>query len=277
MHARLAKAVVLALALGLSLGGCLRQRLSVSIPMGVDNPFWARRFDEAGIRGTFVLYDPVAERWQFHNKARADSAFSPASTFKVFNSLVGLTEKAVAHDSVVLPWDGVKRGWEKWNMDHSMRTAFQYSAVWFYQEIARRVGPKRMQFWLDKAGYGNRQMGGGIDQFWLTGDLRITAIEQIEFLFSLEALDLPFPRDVQENVHRIMLADSGPDWKLYAKTGWSAAEGMPQVGWYVGFVHRGDERRIFAMNIDIVRDGDAAQRQALTWAILAGEGLIEEP
>jgi beta-lactamase class D len=259
--------------LAIAMVGCRGQRLSLSAPMGVDNPFWAKEFAQIGILGTFVLYDPVTGHWQFHNKARADSSFSPASTFKVFNSLVGLHEKAVANDSVVLPWDKVVRGWEKWDMDQSMKTAFQYSCVWYYQEIARRVGEKRMQFWLEKVGYGNRTMGAAIDSFWLTGSLKISAIAQIEFLFALEALDLPFPKAVQENVHQIMVADEGEGWKLYAKTGWGGRAGR-QVGWYVGFIRSGTQRRIFAMNMDIIEDEDAQYRQEITRKLLKHEGLM---
>jgi beta-lactamase class D len=257
----------------LTFSGCRGQRHEVSVPMGLDNPFWAKDFADLGIQGTFVLYDPATQHWQFHNKARADSAFSPASTFKIFNSLVGLQEKAVANDSVVLPWDRVVRGWEKWDMDQSMKTAFKYSCVWYYQEIARRVGEKRMQYWLSKVGYGNREMGAAVDSFWLNGSLKITALEQVEFLFALEANDLPFPKPIQENVKRIMVAEEGDGWKLYGKTGWGDRKGR-QIGWYVGFIRSGAERRIFAMNMDIHEDEEAQYRLAMTRKILKKEGLM---
>ena len=259
--------------MALVLAGCRGQQLTLSVPMGLDNPFWAKEFAQIGITGTFVLYDPATARWQFHNKARADSAFSPASTFKIFNSLVGLQEKAVANDTVILPWDKVERGWEKWDMDHSMQTAFKYSCVWYYQEIARRVGARRMQYWLDKVGYGNRQMGAAIDSFWLTGDLKISALQQIEFLFALEASDLPFPKTIQANVQRLMLAEQGEGWKLYGKTGWGDRHGR-QIGWYVGFIRSGAERRIFAMNMDIHEDEEAQYRLEITRKLLKKEGLM---
>lgn len=257
----------------LLLAGCRGYLLKPTVPMGLDHPQWGKEFAEVGITGTFVLYDPKTGKWQFHNKERADSAYSPASTFKVFNSLVGLQTKAVAHDSVMFKWDGKDRGWEKWNMDHTMKTAFKYSCVWYYQELARRIGEPKMQHWLDKAGYGNARIGSNVDDFWLTGELSITAIEQVEFLFHLEALDLPFSKSVQENVHRIMLEESGDGWQLHAKTGWSDRTGR-QIGWYVGFIRSGDEKRIFAMNMDIHEDEDAAFRKVLTRKILKAEGLM---
>ena len=66
-----------------------------------------------------------------------------------------------------------------------MKTAFQNSVVWYYQEVARRVGPEEMQHYLDAAGYGNRKVGSQVDLFWLDGTLRISADEQVEFLKQL--------------------------------------------------------------------------------------------
>ncbi len=252
--------------------GCKTSKAS-SPPSGTDNPAWAKEFSQLGVDGTFVLYDPTSGKWQFHNRVRAEIAFLPASTFKVFNSLAGLQTKAVANDSVVFKWDGKVRGWEKWDMDQTMKTAFQYSCVWYYQELARRIGTEKMQHWLDKVGYGNAQIGGKIDEFWLNGTLTISAIAQVQFLTKLEAVKLPFAKSVQANVHQLMLAEEGQDWKLYGKTGWGD-HGNRQIGWYVGFIRKGSEKRIFALNMDIHEDEDAEFRKVLTRKILKSEGWM---
>jgi len=79
-----------------------------------------------------------------------------------------------------------------WNQDQNMRDAIKNSTVWFYQEMARRIGQARMQHYVDAAHYGNRNIGGGIDHFWLDGKLRITAKEQIDLLVKLHRIQLPF-------------------------------------------------------------------------------------
>ena len=43
----------------------------------------------------------------------------------------------------MLPWDGVRRPREEWNRDQDLRSAMKHSVVWYYQELARRVGPDR--------------------------------------------------------------------------------------------------------------------------------------
>ena len=66
-----------------------------------------------------------------------------------------------------------------------LKRAIQVSAVPVFQQIAREVGEVRMQKYLKKFSYGNQNISGGIDKFWLEGQLRISAVNQVEFLESL--------------------------------------------------------------------------------------------
>jgi Penicillin binding protein transpeptidase domain len=85
---------------------------------------------------------------------------------------------------------------------------------------------------------GNGDIGGGIDQFWLTGALRISAREQIGFLRRLADGTLPFRADHQEATRRILLFEDAPEYHLYARTGWTTRSGQSDIGWYVGWVER---------------------------------------
>jgi beta-lactamase class D len=136
-----------------------------------------------------------------------------------------------------------------------------------------------MQAWIDQVGYGNRDIGGGIDRFWLDGGkLRISALEQIGFLRRLAEGSLPFSPQAQEAVRRITIVDAAPDYILHAKTGWAlraAADGKHDLGWIVGWVERDGRRWFFAMNMDMSRgDADAAQRLPLARAILMRSGAL---
>jgi beta-lactamase class D len=48
----------------------------------------------------------------------------------------------------------------------------------------------------------------------------------------------------------------------------------PQIGWWVGYVERGDKAYFFAMNINIRRDEDAAARMTITRNILREMNII---
>ena len=134
----------------------------------------AKRFFDLGTTGTFVAYKVDDYLIIASDKVRSGEGKLPASTFKIPNSIIALETGVVEDpDKDVFKWDGVTRSIEAWNKDHTLRSAIAVSAVPVYQEIARRIGAERMQKYVDLFDYGNRDIGGGIDQFWLTGNLRI--------------------------------------------------------------------------------------------------------
>ena len=251
------------------------------------HPAWAKAFAAAGTTGTMLVYDEQAATWHVLDRPRAEHAYLPASTFKLFNALVALDSGAVKDEYEVIRWDGVLRGpndlpLAEWNRDNSLASGMRYSTVWFYQEVARRAGEPRMQQWIDKVGYGNRDIGGGIDQFWLSGKLRISAEQQIDFLRALADDKLPFSPRAQETVRRISITESTPTYVLHAKTGWGSgaaqngAIGKPAtaLGWYVGWVESHGRRWFFALNMDIHSAADAPKRIAIAKQLLAELGAL---
>ena len=117
---------------------------------------------------------------------RADERLSPCSTFKIPNSMIALDSGAVRDENVSITWDGVVREYPFWNCDHSMRSAIGVSTVWFYQEMARRIGEKKMREMVLRGGYGNMDTSRTLTDFWLgSGSLKISANEQADFLTNL--------------------------------------------------------------------------------------------
>lgn len=261
---------ILLLAL-LAPGGCAPSRSAIS-----ERPDWKTLYDRAGVHGCFILYDLRADRMQVYNPERADSAFLPASTFKIFNSLVALETHVVRDENDTIRWDGVQRPIAGWNGDQNMRSAIRFSTVWFYQELARRIGTERMQDYLARAHYGNENLSGGIDRFWLDGGLRISPREQIAFLQRLHAGDLPFsPRTIQ-TVRDILILEKTEEYVFRGKTGWSTRPER-ETGWFVGYLERGPEVYFFANCIDIHGEDDARARIGITREILQSMGLMEQP
>lgn len=242
-----------------------------------EHPEWGREFADRGVRGTAAIFDEQANRYLVFDRKRAETPFIPASTFKVFNALVALETGAVKDEYEVIRWDGVKRSFEMWNRDQSLASAMKYSAVWFYQEMARRAGEKRMQEWIDKVGYGNRNIGGGIDRFWLDGQMRISAVQQIQFLQRLAQGTLPFSQANQETVRRITIIDSAPNYILHGKTGWATAGDNARdvdLGWFIGWVERDGRRWFVALNFDMPKNEDAAKRLIIARALLERAGAL---
>jgi len=232
----------------------------------------AKVFAAEDVTGTIVVASADIDLVYVYNDARSATRFSPASTFKIPNTLIALDATVVTSAESKFTWDGTARGVPAWNKDQTLRSALQVSCVWCYQEIARAVGSERYADALAAMDYGNRQLGRHVDQFWLNGDLQISAVEQIAFLRKLLDYSLPFQRQHVDILKAIMLVEQSADYTLYAKSGWTGAE--LHVGWYVGFVEKGEDTWLFAMNMRMYKAEQAALRKDLTIRSLRALGII---
>lgn len=230
-------------------------------------------FKRSGVTGTFVLYDASTGDFIGHNQERSKVRFVPASTFKIPNSMIGLSVGAVKSVDDVLPYGGQDQPFDAWEKDMGLREAITLSNVPIYQELARRIGLERMQEYVSKLGFGNEDIGTSVDTFWLEGPLKISAEEQAVFLAKLAQGQLPISNDIQNSVREIVLQEKGQNWQLYGKTGWENVPG-PGIGWWVGWVTKDNHVYSFALNIDIKQPSDAKKRLELGKASLKALGIL---
>lgn len=220
----------------------------------------------AGTEVGFVLVSLNGKKRLVYNADRIDSGFLPASTFKIFSSLVFLQEGVIT-DSTVIKWDSVNRDWDKWNRDMTLKDAFRYSAVWVYQELARELGRARIQYWLTRSDYGNATTGGDIDNFWLEGSLKITPRQQVDFLRKLYRNELPFDAKVQQQVKDLMDMESTDHYSWHYKTGW-ATKPKSEVVWNVGFIETAGGVYFYALNLEPTDNQSAELRKTLPRKLL---------
>ncbi|WP_313620155.1 class D beta-lactamase [Achromobacter sp.] len=241
------------------------------------------KFREQQVVGTFVLLDGRTGEYLRHDEKRAAQRYLPASTYKIPNSLIAL-ETGVAQDkNFELEWDKTRvprQPWwpAAWAQNHTLESALQNSAVWYYQEIARRIGPERMQTYVDRFNYGNRDISGGIDQFWLTGGLRVSANEQVEFLRRFYMNQFGLADRTVRITKEILVLEETANYRLSGKSGWAGLgeEGVPQTGWLVGYLERQGDVYYFALNVDIRKSQDSAARMKLVRGILEDLGLMAD-
>ena len=235
-------------------------------------------FDENKTHGCFALYDNATNEFTIYNMKRyRDSSFLPASTFKILNSLIGLQEGKIVNDSMVIKWDGINRSVESWNKDLTMYEAFRVSSVPYYQEVARRIGKERMQFWLDSISYGSKKITTVIDSFWLDNSLKITPDEELGLVRKLYFNQLPFFKSNQETVKRAMLFENNASYKLSYKTGWGKTEKGNRLAWIVGWVEENNHPYFFVLNFESA-DPDAdipSIRMNMLKSILKQLGFLE--
>ena len=61
-------------------------------------------------------------------------------------------------------------------------------------------------------------------------------------------------------VKEITLLEKTDTYELHGKTGWWIGPAPPQIGWWVGWIERGNKVYPFALNFDMMKDDDAAKR-----------------
>lgn len=234
-----------------------------------------KHFEDFGVDGSVIIYDLNNDLFYQHNRERNNTAFLPASTYKIPHSLIALETGVIKDDVEVITWDGITRDLEQWNLDLNLRLAFKYSAVWFYQILARKIGYSRMQNFVNQIQYGNQQIGEkqDLENFWLSGTLRITPQQQINFLRRLYDNELPFAQKNIDLVKDIAITEQSSGYILRAKTGWASATN-PQIGWYIGYLEQNNNVYFFATNIDTVSEQDLSARIEITKLCLQDLGLL---
>lgn len=240
-------------------------------------------FDEKAVVGTFGLYENGSGQFVIHNMARfRDSAYLPASTFKIVNSLIGIETGRIVNEKMIIKWDGIVRPFpmgdstKTWNKDLTMEEAFKRSALPYYQEVARRIGKDTMQFWLDSLKYGSKKIVSPIDRFWLDNTLKITADEEMGFVKKLYFNQLPFQKRTQDIVKKVMVQEENANFKLAYKTGTGTLENGKTLCWIVGWVEENRHPYFFVMNMEGKPEANIVSfRLDLLKSILKQQGFLE--
>jgi beta-lactamase class D len=233
-------------------------------------------FDENHVTGSFGLFDNGQGHFTIYNLSRfRDSAYLPASTFKIANALIALKTGRVFDEKAIIKWDGITRERTEWNKDLSLDSAFRLSAVPHFQEIARRIGKDTMQIWLDSLGYGNKKIGNRVDSFWLNNTLKITADEQLGLVKRLYFEQLAIDKRPQRIVRKMMLQQSNANYQLSYKTGLGYRENGNAIGWIVGWIEENKHPYFFVLNIEGDHNMNKDLRLQMLEKILRQQGFYE--
>jgi beta-lactamase class D len=236
-----------------------------------------------GIDGTFVLLDGQTGAFTRWNATRADQRFAPCSTFKIPNTAILLETGAAPDPEFVVTYDpALKASREAWRHDHTLRSAYRDSVLWYYHALAKKAGLPAEARLVKQFGYGNADTSGGVDgarPFWIDGSLRISANEQVAFLKRLHDGRLGLSARTDSLTKAIMIADQTPSGTLRAKTGACQPEGDRQVTvWYVGYVEKPAGVWYFALEMGDTDFGTVFdQRVTKGRAILADLGILPAP
>lgn len=234
-----------------------------------------------GRAGGFVMMDTQSNHVLRVGEERCTERLPPCSTFKVWNTMIALELGLVSSPNEEFwTWDGQKRFLDDWNQDLTLGRAFAVSCVPAFQSLAERIGPERMQAWLDRIDYGNRDISTGITTFWLPQAGRktilISANDQAALLRRLVRNELPFSAERVSVLREIMRVQSTAKGELFGKTGTGRlAEGPKQIAWFVGWVESRTEGKKRAFACIVRGDGlTGVDVRAMVERIFEAGGLL---
>jgi beta-lactamase class D len=233
-------------------------------------------FEKYGVEGCFVLFNEAENEFIRYNQAVCDSGYIPASTFKIPHSVIALEEEIIQDTCQVIPWNG--RQWPNkfWNQDQTLKTAIRYSCVWVYVSFAEQIGIDKYYRYVDAFNYGNKNLTGSPTRFWLAGQFRISANQQIDFLRKFFHYNLPVSHRSIDLVKGSIVLEQTSSYKLSGKTGGGMLSDTEYIMWLVGYVEKDNQPYFYAMNF---QSGDYERtsqvRYALTKDILRELKLIE--
>ncbi|MEP3046473.1 MAG: penicillin-binding transpeptidase domain-containing protein [Roseibium sp.] len=182
------------------------------------------------------------------------------STFKIPNLLIAL-ETGVAKDTkATRHWDKKKHPplsfWPKiWKRDHTLESAFKFSVVWYFKDVAADVGSEDYETYLARFSYGNETVPAGSNDFWLGGDsLAISLREQVEFLTALRSGKFELKSESVQALETVLALGEQDGYTLHAKTGAGRINSGPTKGtlegWFVGWVDGpGPKDTVFALYV----------------------------
>ncbi|MBC8059774.1 MAG: class D beta-lactamase, partial [Clostridiaceae bacterium] len=172
-----------------------------------------------GFDGCFVLFDQNKGEYSIYNEAKSKKEISPCSTFKIVNSLIGLETNILQGESTTFKWDGTKYQIESWNKDQTLKSAVSNSVVWYFQKVSSQVGKEKMQEYINKFNYGNKDISGGLTNFWLQSSLKISPKEQVDMLRKFYEYQLPASKANIDIVKNVITLSNENGIKLSGKTG----------------------------------------------------------
>ncbi len=174
---------------------------------------------------------------------------SPNSTYKIYSALFALESKVISPDSTDQVWDGRVQPFKVWNQNQNLSTAMGSSVNWYFQNLDQKVGKKQLQDYFHKIKYGNENISGPLDSYWMESTLKVSPIEQVELLVALEENGFGFKEENIQAVKQAISIEKKERGQLFGKTGTGTINGQDVNGWFIGYIEEAGQFYYFAVNI----------------------------
>jgi len=211
---------------------------------------------------SFLLVDAGTNEVIFELGTNIDQRVTPRSTFKIALCLMGF-DAGILKNQENPVWDfqeGYVAALDAWKKPQTPYSWIKNSCLWYSQVLAVQLGLETIQDYLTAFEYGNQDISGGLTTAWLGTSLEISPREQVNFIRKMIQGKLLISREATLITKSILLLETlSEGWELYGKTG-HGWEGSQPVGWFVGWVEKGEKSLVFAY---IIREDQMNPRERI--------------
>lgn len=227
----------------------------------------------SGYDGSFVLYDTKADQYQIYNKDKSTLRVSPNSTYKIYSALFGLESNLISGENSTIKWNGTQYPFDSWNSEQNLTTAMKHSVTWYFQELDKKNQAGNIHSYLKRINYGNSDMSGGINEFWLESSLKISPVEQVQLLKDLYTNQVGFKEKNIQTVKEAIKLEEKNNEVLSGKTGTGTVNGNDINGWFIGYIENRENTYFFATNIQNEENASGKKAAEITLSILKDKGI----
>lgn len=249
-------------------------------------------FDKAGLEAaldpsvggpdTCMVIEDVrsgGEAYRYGASSVCSRPLAPCSTFNIPLALIGLDDGKLKPGDT-WAWDGKIQPYKAWERDADLGGAWRTGAGWFFQRLARAIGPARFKQQLSAFGYGQGAPIGNPDAFWqgpaAGGGLFISTLGQAQFLKKLARGELPV-KPGPAGVVQSLMADQTRGPVTLSSLGAncaSVADDSRSVSWWLGRIQGPDRDLVFALSIESDHPLPGTEIRSRTLPIFTRVGLL---
>lgn len=236
----------------------------------IDNDL-KKYFDSANVQGCFTMLNNASGEVTVYNMTLDTQRFSPLATFQLVNALIGLQTGAITNDTMKVSWPKSIADASGETID--MKGAFKTNSYNYTSETAKRIGKDTLQNYIDSLGYGNKNIDGGADSFWLNNTLKISPDEQLGLMKRLYFEQLPFRKSSHQMVKDAMLQENNTNYKLSYCSASGKDENGHGIGWITGWVE--ENKHVYFFVTFTKGDGKEDAALSISKNILKQYGFFE--
>jgi len=222
-------------------------------------------FEGYELAGCMVIYDQNKNEFFRYNNNLCDTGYIPGSTFAIPNALIALEEGVILDDKQEIIWNNHTWRIKAWNKNQTLKSAVESSCIWVFAEFANQIGIDKYKTYTEEFGYGNKLIGEPENRFWLSGDLRISANQQIDFLRKFYNYDLSLQQRSVDIVKNSIVKEKNEKFTLSTTFGFGQVDSQTNILWQVGCIKIDNNVYFFALNAKAPKhySADEAKRYLL--------------